>query len=139
MLRNAAGSAAVAKGQAQTADLEAEKSETVDDLQLDRLDLLKINSGIVATHVLTGAAATLWRLRPVVFVVVADEEALVEADAHLREFGYRCWRMESPWFNSSNFNRRDEDIFAGRTALALVAIPEEMEGDMAQFGCAALS
>jgi hypothetical protein len=47
--------------------------------------------------------------------------------------------VETAWFNVQNFNRRDDDIFAGRTALALVAVPEEREADMAQDGCVELS
>ena len=114
-------------------------TETLDELHLDRLDLLKVNTGVAAIDVLAGAAATLWRLRPSLFIAVPDDAALTRSAAHLREFGYRCWRMKTPWFNPLNFNRREEDIFARRTALALVAIAEESEGDVAQSGCAEIS
>jgi len=43
--------------------------------------------------------------------------------------------METPWFDAGNFNRRTEDIFAGTTALALVATPEEIERPLAQSSC----
>lgn len=114
-------------------------TETVDELQLDRLDLIKINAGMVANEVIAGAAATLWRLRPSLFIAVQDHATLTESAARVREFGYRCWRMDVAWFNPENFNRRDDDIFAGRTALALLAIPEESEVDVAQNGCVELS
>jgi len=35
----------------------------------------------------------------------------------------------------ANFNRRDADIFAGRKALALLAIPEEIDVDIALDQC----
>jgi tetratricopeptide (TPR) repeat protein len=133
MRQHAVGS--MADDQASTVD----RSQAIDDLQLDRLALLKVNAGAESAEVLAGAAATLWRLRPVLFVA-ADGLEVLEADAaRAREFGYRCWRMEAAWFNPGNFNRRDGDIFAGRNALTLIAIPEEMDGDMAQFGCVELS
>jgi hypothetical protein len=46
--------------------------------------------------------------------------------------------METPLFNPGNFNRRDNDIFAGRTALALLAFPEEIPVDIALDGCVEL-
>jgi hypothetical protein len=82
--------------------------------------------------VLEGAAQTLWRLRPAVFVQVQDAASMSAPAARLREFGYRCWRMETAYFNPGNFNRRDNDIFSGRTAQALLALPEEGDGDVAQ-------
>jgi tetratricopeptide (TPR) repeat protein/tRNA A58 N-methylase Trm61 len=114
-------------------------ARSVDDLQLERLDLLKVVADAAAKDVIDGAAATLWRLRPELFVAVPDALSLTETAARLREFGYRCWRMETAWFNPSNFNRRDDDVFAGRTALALLAVPEEVEAGMAQSGCVELS
>jgi len=112
---------------------------TVDDLQLDRLDMLKIAAEATAKDVIDGAAATLWRLRPELFVAVPDAVSLTVCVVRLREFGYRCWRIETAWFNPGNFNRRDDDVFAGRTALALLAMPEEVEAGMPQGGCVELS
>jgi hypothetical protein len=44
--------------------------------------------------------------------------------------------MEAPLFIRDNFNGRREDVFAGRTALALVAIPEEAQIDRLIAHCA---
>ena len=112
-------------------------SETVDELQLERLDWLKLNAGAAAVDVLAGAAETLWRLRPWLFIA-GDERTLATLANRAKEFGYRCWRQESPLFNPANFNRRDDGLFAGRTALALLAIPEEVEADMTLDGCVEL-
>jgi tetratricopeptide (TPR) repeat protein len=114
-------------------------TETLDELQLERLDWLKINEGTLAFEVLDGATDTLWRLRPLLFIAAADEPALTELARRAREFSYRCWRMETALFNAENFNRREADIFSGRTALALLAIPEEIEVDIALDECVELS
>jgi len=57
----------------------------------------------------------------------------------VREFGYRYWRVETPLFNVQNFNRRDKDIFGGRTVLALLAVPEENDIDVMFDGCSEMS
>jgi hypothetical protein len=53
----------------------------------------------------------------------------------VKEFSYRCWAMRTSYFNPDNFNRRSDDVFAGRTALTLVAIPEEVEVDITLEHC----
>jgi hypothetical protein len=60
---------------------------------------------------------------------VADEAGLGALAEQVKGIGYRCWRVETRLFDPANFNRRDDDIFAGATALALVATPEEIDCD----------
>jgi len=114
-------------------------SETLDELQLERLDWLKVNSSVSALDVLDGGSDTLWRLRPLLFLAAADDAALSALALRVKELGYRCWRTETALFNPDNFNRRDTDIFSGRSALALLAIPEEIDVDIALDGCVELS
>jgi hypothetical protein len=114
-------------------------TETLDELQLERLHLLKLNEGVAGLEVLAGAAETLWRLRPVLFIAAPDEATVMALAQRAKEFSYRCWRMETALFNPENFNRRDDDIFAGQTALALLATPEEIEVGIDLHGCVELS
>jgi precorrin-6B methylase 2 len=111
-------------------------SDTLDDLRLERLDWLKMGTSVAALEVLEGASDTLWRLRPMMYLAAADAQALEAIAERVREYSYRCWRMEVPLFNHDNFNRRDNDLFAGRTALALLAIPEEVDVDVTLKMCA---
>jgi FkbM family methyltransferase len=113
-------------------------TETLDELLLDRLDWLKINDGSIALQVLEGATDTLWRLRPALFITTRDEAMLTALKNRMLEFSYRCWRMETALFNPENFNRRDTDLFSGRTSLALLAIPEEVDVDIVLDGCVEL-
>jgi Glycosyltransferase family 9 (heptosyltransferase) len=114
-------------------------AETIDELQLEHLTCMKINAEAAALTVLDGAVETLWRLRPILFISLSNESLLNETATGVREYGYRCWRMTTPLFNRDNFNCRDEDIFAGGTAVALFALPEEIETDVAIDGCVELS
>jgi len=108
--------------------------ETIDDLRLDKLDWLKVAEGD-AIGVLAGASATIWRLRPKLFVAVADEQSLRPVTSRLQDLGYQCWKTTTPYFNPENFNRRDADIFRGGVAHAVLAIPEEVEAPTVPDGC----
>lgn len=103
----------------------ADACESIDDLRLERLHLLKVNERSDAASVLQGARETLKHLRPHVFAGVAAEGKFAGVVSVLRMCGYACWRMETPLFNARNFNGRDVDLFAGRASLAVVGIPHE--------------
>jgi FkbM family methyltransferase len=117
---------------------QATLTETLDELQLEALDLLKLNDGIDALDVLAGATESLWRLRPQLHLAAPDSLALTRLERHIKDFGYRCWRMETPLFRPGNFYGRDTDIFSGKVALSLLANPEEAAFDMAPEGCVEL-
>jgi tetratricopeptide (TPR) repeat protein len=114
-------------------------TETLDELQLERLDCLKVGATASALDVLAGASETLWRLRPLLFLAAEDDQGLRELTERAREFGYRCWRMETALFDPQNFNQRETDIFGGAKALALLAIPEEIDVDIAFNECIEIS
>jgi tetratricopeptide (TPR) repeat protein len=109
--------------------------ETIDELRLERLHLLKINESADAKFVIQGAMKTLARCRPRLFVASAHEETLRHVAAVVREFRLACWKVESPLFNTGNFNRRDVDVFEGRKALALLAVPAELIHEVDTDGC----
>jgi FkbM family methyltransferase len=110
-------------------------TETIDELRLDRLDWLKIGEECDAADVLEGASETLWRVRPKLFVAVQDDDDVSRVELRVRDRGYQCWKVTTSYFNRANFNRRDDDIFSGRMALAVLAIPEEIEFAVALDGC----
>jgi hypothetical protein len=103
------------------------QTESLDELHLERLHLLKINADASALEVLAGATDTLWRLRPLLCIAAPEDGALSELRTRTADFGYRCWRVETALFNPDNFNCREDDIFGGKVATALVAVPEETE------------
>ena len=106
--------------------------ETIDELRLERLHLLKVNGGTDAFDVIRGAEDTIWRLRPQLFVAATDQELLDDLALHVKAFGYRCWACEAPLFNPDNFNRRGDNVFSGQSSWALLAIPEETGGEIGE-------
>jgi hypothetical protein len=99
----------------------------LDALQLEQLGMIKINDGSLAPEVLRGAKNLLWWLRPTLFIATESAQGTPGLTEQVKQFGYRCWRMDSPLFNPGNFNRRDADIFDGGSVSAFLAIPEETE------------
>lgn len=119
-------------------DAASADADTVDDLSLDRVDGLKVNEGADAAAIVEGAQETLWRCRPWLVLAVDGDAALDGLAARVREFGYRAFRMETACFAPSNFNRREDDVFGGRRAHALVALPEEVDLREPLPGCVEL-
>jgi precorrin-6B methylase 2 len=101
--------------------------ETIDDLQLARLDWLKLGEGVSAVGVLRGAEATFWRLRPKLMATVSTHEEFREIEGVVREVSYRCWMLETSFTNPMNFYHRDNEALLNRTILTMIAIPAEFE------------
>jgi hypothetical protein len=114
------------------------EADTIDELLIQRLDLIKLNEGDKARAILDGASETLWRLRPKVFLSVTGRGSVAGLANHVRGFGYRCWRVESEFFRRNNFNSFETDLFPHRRAVALVAIPEESDIDITADECVEL-
>jgi hypothetical protein len=104
---------------------------SIDDLRLEEVSLLKVTESRLVPAVLSGATATLRSGRPILFLAETSGISASVQCGLIRDLGYRCWRIESPLFNPTNFNQRADDIFLGRTGVAFVAIPQE--GDVGIF------
>lgn len=102
--------------------------EAVDTLRLSQLSLLKINAGVDPAAILATTEGTLWRCRPMVSISAFPGRLdAAGAGATLRGYGYRTWHLACPLFRPDNFNRREDDVFGGECADALIAIPEELD------------
>ena len=108
-------------------------SDTIDNLELDRLDWLKINDSGDVDSVLEGADSTIWRSRPKLFVNV-DDDFRAHA-SRIAGFGYACWLHLSPVFRPRNFNRLAQPVATHRDQMAIVAIPEEVLVDVDMSPC----
>jgi FkbM family methyltransferase len=111
--------------QTPTAEADEVHSDAVDELMLARLDLIKLSERCNPHTVLDGGAATIWRLRPLLFIAIPIASSLRIIAEHVETFSYRCWEVATPYFSPTNYNRRMEDAFEGEAATALLAIPEE--------------
>lgn len=98
---------------------------SVDGMALERLDLLKSNVAGDLVELLSGAAETVRRCRPLIYARLAGvEEAEVEVRA-LKALGYRCWSHAPYMHNARNFNQEERNIFPGCVWQNVVAAPVE--------------
>ena len=99
--------------------------ETIDGLALQRLDLLKIDVEGMECAVLAGAADTLKRLRPVLYVENDRRENSTRLISQIIKAGYRLWWDIVPLFNPDNFFGRAENVFADGMSINMLGVPVE--------------
>jgi len=102
-------------------------NDMIDELMLERLDLVKVNDRSDPRRILDGGETTIWRCRPMLFLEQSRLLSLGALAEHAKRFSYRCWEVITPLFSQGNYNRRSEDVFEGEVASALLAVPEEAE------------
>jgi FkbM family methyltransferase len=85
---------------------------TIDEFHLKRCDLIKIDVEGMELDVLKGAAGTIRRLRPTLYVEndrAEKSEALVR---YLDELDYDLWWHLPPLFNPQNFKRDRDNVYS---------------------------
>jgi hypothetical protein len=102
-------------------------TETIDDLALERLDVLKLQAGCSISEVISGAEATIWRLRPALFIALECGEPIEPAVERLTVLGYRCWSIASATYPAGRFFQLESRAGQGGLAPAIVGIPEERD------------
>jgi FkbM family methyltransferase len=96
---------------------------TIDSLALPRLRLLKVDVEGMEHGVITGARATLGRLKPAVYVEndrAENSQALISL---LFDIGYRLWWHITPLFNPKNFFGHPRDIFGEVMSFNMIGFP----------------
>lgn len=97
---------------------------TIDNLQLPRAALLKIDVEGMELEVLQGAAETIKRHQPLLYVEndrVEKSPALIQA---LMAMNYDLWWHVVPYFRAENFNRQPENIFGNVVGINMLAAPK---------------
>ena len=84
---------------------------TLDHFGLERVNLIKVDVEGMERKVLEGAAATIKRARPVLFVetTTVNHREVIEI---LRDYRYDCWWHIATYYNGDNFFHNPEDVFS---------------------------
>ncbi len=98
---------------------------TVDGLGLKRLDLLKIDVEGAEAEVVAGAAETIARTRPVLFVENDRKEKSAELIALLQGMDYRLWWHLSPLYRADNFHANPDNVFGRILSINMFCLPGE--------------
>lgn len=97
---------------------------TIDALELPACHLLKADVEGMETDVLRGAARTIARYRPVLYVENEREESS-DLIGLIMGFGYQLYWHVPPLYNPANFAGDAEDIFADIFSANMLCFPAE--------------
>ncbi len=106
----------------------------IDDLQLPRCDLIKIDVEGMDLSVLQGAERTIDTFRPILYVENNDARKSKAMIAHLLQKNYCPFWHFAPFYNRDNYYQNSENVFEGlvdgnmicvdpKQAEALVSLP----------------
>ncbi len=111
-------------GAARSGGTEAVRATTIDALALERCSLVKVDVEGLETLVLSGAARTIARLQPILFVENNTVERSGEVIRAVTALGYRTYWHIAPYYRRDNFFGNAEDVFAPYQPEAnLVCVP----------------
>ena len=108
---------------------------TIDNLNLQKLDLLKVDVEGMEIDVLKGAEKTIDALSPMLII----EDDRKEKSEALREFiknkGYKMYLHHAPFFNPHNWNGVNENVFGNVVSINLFCHKKDINFDpIADFG-----
>jgi hypothetical protein len=84
----------------------------IDDLELPRCDLIKIDVEGMEPDVIAGARRTIERFRPVIYCENNTLDKTAGTIAAIGNLGYRAWWHISSYYNPDNFFGEKENLFA---------------------------
>jgi len=103
---------------------------TLDELGLDSVTLIKINTPGMVRSVLAGAAALLDAARvqrPCVYFQLGDEDAAMAEVEAMKAHGYRCWSHVTYLYNPDNYLHNRVNAYPGRVLQNVLALPADTQ------------
>ncbi|MCE1252381.1 MAG: FkbM family methyltransferase [Anaerolineae bacterium] len=106
----------------------------LDELNLSRCKLIKIDVEGMELKVLHGAQKTIQQLRPFLFVENNSREGSPETVQALFDLGYKCWWHIANYFNPDNYFQNKENIFAQFVPESnMICVPGEFNFNVTGF------
>lgn len=106
---------------------------TIDSFEFPRCDFIKIDVEGMELEVLQGAAKTLARCKPFLYVENDRRHKSLPLITFLFEQGYRLYWHLPPLFNPDNFGGNAENIFGQLVSVNLLGIPKDLSVTMNDF------
>jgi len=94
-----------------------------DDLEVDRLDLIKVDAEGMELDVLLGAAGLLRRFKPLLYVENDRQEKSEALIRHIMGIGYRLYWHLPRLFNPRNFFSEPENIYPEIVSANMLCVP----------------
>jgi FkbM family methyltransferase len=105
---------------------EAVPSLTIDSLDLNDCQFIKIDIEGMETEALRGAAATIARFRPMLYVENDRQARSAELIGLLQQYSYRLYWHLPPLYNANNFRADADNIFGDKVSVNMIGIPAEV-------------
>ncbi len=106
----------------------------LDDLQLPRCDLIKLDAELMEFEAMVGAARTIERFRPVLYFEQTGEGYLPQVFEFLQKISYRAfWHVANP-YNRNNLKSCSHNIFGAAREVMILALPREKRNGLEESG-----
>jgi FkbM family methyltransferase len=105
---------------------EAVLVKTIDSLELRDCQFIKIDIEGMETEALRGAAATIERFRPILYVENDRLASSTQLIGLLQQYGYRLYWHLPPLYSANNFRADSENIFGNKVSVNMIGIPAEV-------------
>lgn len=104
---------------------------SLDDLNLERCNLIKLDVEGIEAEVLSGAKKTINRLRPFIFLENNKKDNAQSINSILHDYDYNCWWFFCPHFRQNNFRKNPDNIFSDfLPETSMICIPKEISADI---------
>ena len=98
---------------------------TIDGLDLAACHLIKLDVEGMESEALRGAAATIARCRPILYVENDREARSAELISLIQSFGYRLYWHLPPLYRGNNYRADPENIFGNTISVNMLCLPAE--------------
>ncbi len=105
--------------------------QTIDQLQLPQLRLLKADVEGMESAVLLGASQTIARCRPLLYVENDRKDRSEELLTQMLGWDYRLYWHTPPLFNPTNYNRNPINAFGRIVSINVLGVPAELQMNVA--------
>lgn len=99
---------------------------TIDSMDLLDCQFIKIDIEGMETEALRGAAATIQRFRPFLYVENDRLARSAELIGLIQQYGYRLYWHMPPLYRANNFRADTENIFGDTVSINMIGIPAEI-------------
>ena len=107
---------------------------SLDQLDLPRCELVKIDAEGMELEVMSGAIRTIERFRPVIYFEQASEHLFLQTFEFLQDISYDAfWHVADP-FNRNNLRGDSHNIFGGTREVMVLALPREKRNALEKSG-----
>jgi FkbM family methyltransferase len=106
---------------------------TVDGLNLGACDFIKVDVEGMEAEVLRGAAATIKRFRPMLYLENDRAGESAELIGLVQSYGYRLYWHTPPLYDAGNYRDDAENIFGNIVSVNMLCVPTEVPQTLAMF------